>query len=43
MRSGSNRMIMIGEVDQAKPQTLIKRAVKKDTSRYLRAEDIPGA
>jgi hypothetical protein len=35
--------MILGEIEKNKPRELIKKEIRKDTKRYLRATDIEGA
>ena len=35
--------MIIGEIEGGKPKQFVKKEHRKDTKRYLRVDDIPGA
>ena len=39
----SNRKMIIGDIEANKPKKWFKRELNKDSKRYLRVDDIPGA
>lgn len=39
----SKRMVIIGDIEGARPKQFVKPQVRKDTKRYLRTDDIEGA
>lgn len=43
MKTKSNRIMIIGEVEGGKPRELVKKEVRKDTKRMMRIDDIDGA